>query len=290
MKHTRSETGDLSHHRVVLITGASSGIGKACADHLCQKGYFVYGTSRRVPSDYTEGLKDLHTGCPKMIQMDVRDDASVEQGIDLILRQKGRLDVVVNNAGFGIVGSVEDSSVEDVKDQFETNFFGVVRVCRAVLPHMRQQGSGYVVNISSLGGLMAIPFQGVYSASKFALEGLTEALRMEVKPFGINVSLIEPGDFKTGFTAGRVMTKQSRHNGAYAVRFKRALDVMEKAEISGPGPYRLARLLERIINHPSPRLRYTAGLLSQRFSVFLKKIMPSSFFEQMVLKAYKCDD
>jgi NAD(P)-dependent dehydrogenase (short-subunit alcohol dehydrogenase family) len=275
--------------RVVLITGASSGIGQACANHLHQRGYRVYGTSRRAPSPAAEGsaAEQGHSVPFAMIQMDVDSDISVERGLDAVLESEGRLDIVVNSAGFGIAGSVEDTSIDEAKAQFETNFFGVLRVCRAVLPVMRRQRRGYIVNISSMAGVIGIPFQALYSASKFALEGMTEALRMEARPFGIHVVLIEPGDFHTQFTAHRRKTLESQRSSVYSERFDIALGVMEADETSGPPPDKIAYLLERIINTPSPRLRYPIGPMSERIAITLKKVLPPRLFEWGVMAYYK---
>jgi len=176
--------------RVVLITGASRGIGKACAERLVAEGDNVYGTSRHPEAE--NGDRNLH-----MLAMDVNRDESVNAAVNKILAVERRIDVVINNAGFGIAGSVEDTSVEEGKSLFETNFFGVLRVCRAVLPTMRNMGRGTIINISSLGGRIGLPYQGLYSATKFAIEGLSEALRMELRQFGIDVTLVEPGDVCT---------------------------------------------------------------------------------------------
>ena len=185
--------------RVALVTGASAGIGASCAAFLAAKGYRVYGGARSAVM--AEGVEPLI--------LDVTDDVSVARAIETILARESRLDVLVNNAGFGIAGAIEDTSIEEAREQFEVNFFGVLRMCRAVLPVMRRQKSGYIVNIGSIGGLIAIPFQGFYSATKFALEGFSESLRMEVRPFGIQVVLIEPGDHRTAFTQNRRATRGS---------------------------------------------------------------------------------
>ena len=182
---------------VVLITGASSGFGEACADHLARRGYRVYGTSRRAR--FPEGGAEEN---PRMIPMDVCDDDSVRAAVEFVLAAEGRLDVVVNNAGLGMAGAVEDTSLEEARALFETNFFGMHRVCRAVLPTLRAQRSGLIVNISSIGGLIAIPFQGFYSASKFATEALTEALRMDYDAFGRVLSDTNPGFQPFGFAGG----------------------------------------------------------------------------------------
>lgn len=272
---------------VVLITGASSGIGQASAQHLHQKGYQVYGTSRKIQRHTSrvsqpEGAADF-----PMLHMDVDSDQSVRQGVDYILKKEGRIDVVVNNAGFGIAGAVEDTRLDEAQALFETNPWGVLRVCRAILPIMRKQHSGYIVNISSIGGHIAIPFQGLYSAAKFALEGLTEALSMEVRPFGIQVVLIEPGDCKTQFTANRCRTKESQHNQAYAKQCNAAVAVMEHDEMHGISPHKVAQLLERIIRTPRPRLRYKVGAASQKIAVTLKKIIPGRLFERLLMMYYK---
>jgi NAD(P)-dependent dehydrogenase (short-subunit alcohol dehydrogenase family) len=218
--------------------------------------------------------------------MDVTDTVSVKTGIEAILQTAGRLDVVVCNAGYGLAGAVEDSSVGEAKRQFETNFFGAWRVCRAVLPILRRQGGGTIVLMGSLAGLMGVPFQAAYSASKFALEGMAEALRMEVRPWGIRVVLIEPGDFCTGFTRNRVRARAAGHGSPYAAAFQRALAVMEADERNGPGPDEVAHLLARIIAHPSPRLRYTAGRRLQRSGALFKRILPGRLFEWIIMTTY----
>jgi NAD(P)-dependent dehydrogenase (short-subunit alcohol dehydrogenase family) len=273
------------NQRVVLITGASSGIGRACAEHLHQRGYRVYGTSRRVA---TETPSTSPVGF-KMIKVDVDVDSSVGRGIEWVVEREGRLDVVVNNAGFGLAGAIEDTSIEEAKAQLETNFFGTLRVCRAVLPIMRKQGGGYIINIGSLAGRISVPFQALYSASKFAIEGLTEALRLEVRPYGIRVVLIEPGDLATEFTAHRRRTAESQQNTAYRERCETALRIMEASEAEGSTPEVVARLLERIIEDPSPRLRYTVGPMFQRAMAELRKIMPARLFEWSLARYYRLD-
>jgi NAD(P)-dependent dehydrogenase (short-subunit alcohol dehydrogenase family) len=212
-----------------------------------------------------------------MLTADVTDDHSVEQAVATVLDREGRLDIIVNNAGMGIAGPVENTSIEEAKSQLEVNFFGAFRVCRAVLPAMRSQRSGYIVNIGSIGGLIAIPYQAMYSASKFALEGLSEALRMEVKPFGIRVVIIEPGDHKTALTQNR--TEISGGTDAYGRSFQAALARTAHDEQNGPGPEQIARLLYRIVNKRNPRLRYTIGPGAQRAAVWLKRLLPYSVVE-----------
>ena len=179
--------------KVVLITGTSSGIGKAAAELLSKNNYKVYGTSRKViKSDIFE-----------MIQMDVTDDNSVSKAINYIVEKEGKIDILINNAGIGIAGPIEDTFIEEVRQQFETNFIGVVRTCQNVLPIMRENNGGLIINVASMAGQIGLPYQGLYSASKFAIEGFSEALRLEVLQFGIDVIVVEPGDIATSFTKNR---------------------------------------------------------------------------------------
>lgn len=261
---------------VILVTGASSGIGASCAALLASSGYHVYGGSRGPVT--APGVEP--------IALDVADDASVAQSIQTILAREGRLDVLVNNAGFGIAGAIEDTSVEEAKAQFEVNFFGILRMCRAVLPGMRRERAGYIVNIGSIGGLIAIPFQAFYSASKFALEGFSEALRLEVGPLGIHVVLIEPGDHRTSFTQNRQSTRGSQAGSAYRDRFERSIARMAADEQGGPSPEGIARLLHKVISNPHPRLRYTAGPPAQRAAVWLKRILPYAVMEKIMRDHY----
>jgi NAD(P)-dependent dehydrogenase (short-subunit alcohol dehydrogenase family) len=270
--------------KVVLITGASSGIGYACAHYLSRRGCKVYGTSRQAPAPFQAPTADQpFTRLP----MDVTRDDSVAQGVQTILDREGRIDAVVNNAGFGIAGAIEDTTAEEAKTQFETNFFGILRVCRAVLPHMRRQGGGTIVNISSIGGLIGLPFQGLYSASKFAVEGLSEALYKEVRPFGIRVVLVEPGDFRTAFTARRRPTTASRSVSAYRDSFQNALKVIESDETNGANPEQIARLVAKILRSRDPKLRYRAGYFTQKLAVTLKKFLPARLFDWIIMQHYQ---
>ncbi|HZE73389.1 MAG TPA: SDR family oxidoreductase [Pyrinomonadaceae bacterium] len=265
--------------KVILVTGASSGIGKACAEYLSQRGHRVYRGSRSTQDK------------PEMLQLalDVDDDESTDSAVQKVVRNEGRLDVVLNCAGFGIVGAVEDTSIAEAKGQFETNFFGVVRVCRAALPAMRQQGSGLIINVSSIAGLVSLPFQAFYSASKFALEGLSEALAMEVAPFGVRVVLVEPGDFRTGFTANRKQTRKSLNDSDYRERYAKALAVFEKEEANSDDPLGVARLVSRIIDNKAPRLRYSVGPTGERIVPGLKHILPQKVYQWLFMKHYDID-
>ena len=264
---------------VVLVTGASSGIGKACATRLAALGHRVYGASRSAPEPEAPF---------RALSMDVTDDRSVAEGVRGVIEKEGRLDAVVNGAGVGLAGAIEDTDIDEAKGQFETNFFGAFRVCRAALPLMRERRRGTIVNISSIAGLIAIPFQSVYSASKFALEGFTEALRIEVSEFGIRVALVEPGDFRTNFTRNRVRARKSSLNPAYREALERALAMMERDEMNGPDPERVAGLVARLIGKRSFRLRNLVGRVDQRMAVWLKRILPGGLFERILRKNYGC--
>jgi NAD(P)-dependent dehydrogenase (short-subunit alcohol dehydrogenase family) len=266
------------HSKVVLITGTSSGIGLACARHLAERGFRVFGTRRRpegAPASFQE------------LAMDVNDDASVLHAIEAIHQQAGRIDVLVNNAGLGYAGAIEDTSIHEARAQLETNFFGTLRLCQAVLPRMRAQGGGRIINISSIGGLIALPFQGMYCASKFAVEGMTEALRMEVRPFGIEVSLVEPGDFRTEFTRHRIRVKASGQGSSYAEQMQVSLGIMERDEQRGPSPVAVAKLIEKIIEAKNPRLRYSVGMFPQRLAISLRRLLPAWLFERIIASTYE---
>jgi NAD(P)-dependent dehydrogenase (short-subunit alcohol dehydrogenase family) len=263
---------------VVLITGASSGIGQACGLHLAAYGYRVYGTSRRAGPDTPPGAL-------AMIPMDVTSDASVERGVEWVLNREKRLDVVVNNSGIAVAGAIENTSMDEAREQLDVNFFGVLRVCRTVLPILRRQRGGYIVNIGSIGGLIGLPYQAMYSASKFALEGFTESLRLEARPFGIRVVLIEPGDHKTPLTFNRRRVARSDEDQAYLTSFEGAIERMARDEQNGPEPAGVARLLRGIIETPNPRLRYTIGPIAQQAAVFMKRLLPYAITEY-AMRAY----
>lgn len=268
-----ASSGD--QQRSVLITGASSGIGRATAELLASRGWRVFGT-RRTTHEPVPGVE--------MIDMDVDDDGSVERGVAAVLEQVACLDAVVNNAGFALSGAVEDTSIAEAKAQLETNFFGVLRVCRAVLPAMRRERRGTIVNIGSLAGVFGMPFSGLYSASKFALEGLSESLRFETRAFGIHVVVVEPGDFRTAITARRRIAAASRTNDAYRATFDRFNAQQDDSESGASTPEPVARLVERVLNHRNPKLRYPVGMPSQRMVVPLRQILSQRAFEWLACR------
>jgi NAD(P)-dependent dehydrogenase (short-subunit alcohol dehydrogenase family) len=263
--------------KVALVTGASSGIGAACAALLAQRGFKVYGSSRKTGFQ-PQGFDP--------VQMDVTSDESVRSAVSRILHEAGAIDALVNNAGCGLAGAAEDTTTEEARYQMDVNFMGGVRAACAVLPGMRQRRSGVVINVSSLGGLFGLPFQSYYSASKFALEGWTESLRHEVRPFGIRVVLIEPGDVKTGFTGSRRLAAAAGPSSAYAGAFSKCLGIVEKEEKQGVAPETIAALVARIIEGKAAGPRYTCGAAAQRISAVVKRALPGSLFESIIGSFY----
>jgi len=269
-----SAPGNLpANFEVVLVTGASSGIGQTIARHLAARGWRVFGTSRQTASGF-DGVD--------MLPMDADDDESVTRAVAAILEKTGRLDAVVNNAGWALMGPIEDTPMADARAQMETNFFGVLRVCRAALPVMREQRAGHIVNISSLGGVFGMPFSGIYSASKFAVEGLSESLRLETRRFGIRVVLIEPGDTRSQLPLRRRTVQPVRHASAYQEIFDRFQAKQAQDEAKAPPPDAVAALVERILRDPRPAMRYTAGMWDQRMVAPLKRWLPYSWFERIL--------
>ncbi|MFY0653775.1 MAG: SDR family oxidoreductase [Cyclobacteriaceae bacterium] len=261
--------------KIILITGASSGIGKACFDYLTNLGHEVYGTSRNESDN------------EHMLQVDVTDRTSIDKTIAQILEAHNRLDVLVNNAGISLVGSIEDTSVEEAKNIMETNFWGAFNMCQAVLPTFRQQQSGLIINISSVLGLFAIPYQSLYVASKFALEGLTESLRMEMKSFNVKACLIEPGDFRTEISEHRITTNQAKEDGAHKADFDKVHQLIINNERKGDKVIRIAKLVEKIIHKRNPKVRYTIGKPLDVLATKLKSILPQKLFELMIMDHYK---
>lgn len=262
---------------VILVTGVSSGFGLETAKALVARGHIVYGTVRRE----VEKLPGL-----RYLNVDVRDDAQVKEAVDTVIREQGRIDVLVNNAGMGIGGPIEFAPIEDVHTQMDINFMGLVRCVKAVLPHMRRQGSGRIVAFSSIGGLMGLPFQGYYSASKFAIEGFCEALRLEVKPDNIKVVVIEPGDFHTGFTGKRKKEADPEAAKAYPT-YAESMASIEHDETTGLTPEYLAARLVRIIEKKNPSYSYIISTFVQRLSVTLKHILPAPLFAGILGSYYK---
>ncbi len=264
--------------KVVLITGASSGIGKAIAYFLAEKGYTVYGTSRNP-----KAAKD---GKVFMIPLDVTQAASITQAIQTVLKDQNRIDFVINNAGMGITGPLEETPDQEIRRVFETNYFGALEVIKAVLPTMRNQRSGMIINVTSIAGYMGLPYRGLYSATKGALELVTEAVSMEVKNFGINVVNVAPGDFATNIAAGRYHTPVFE-NSAYKKNYQMNLDLMDAHVNGGMNPIEMAKTVYKIINTKNPKIHYKVGGFMQKFSIVLKRILPDRIYEKLLMNHYK---
>ena len=253
--------------KVVLITGASAGIGFACAQHLSALQHTVIGASRRTSTAHAWST----------IEMDVDDDQSVNAGVEHAITQYGGLDAVVTCAGWGLAGAIEQTPIEDARAQIETNFFGTVRAVVAALPSLRRR-SGNIIIMSSIGGTIGIPFQGYYSASKFALEGWAEALAWEVRPYGVKVTLIEPGNFRTEFTQSR-RTVTVGGDDLYAAARTKAIDVMERDELAGADPAAVARQVANVLGSKRPPRRRTVGPGVERLGPVAKRVLPGRVFE-----------
>jgi NAD(P)-dependent dehydrogenase (short-subunit alcohol dehydrogenase family) len=264
--------------KVVLVTGASSGLGRATAALLAGQGYRVFGTSR-LPS-----VADLPG--VEMLILDVREDASVEQAVESVMQQTARIDVLINNAGYLLSGAIEETSIEEAKAQFDTNFFGAVRMVRAVLPSMRAHGGGRIVNIGSLAGLIGVPFEGFYSASKHALEGYTASLRHEVRPFGIYVSTVEPGFFRSELGGAKQAPALTAPD--YEAVRGRAMASFEAAIAHGPDPAVVAATIARVVATHAPRLHYRVGRDALSVPTMMA-LLPQSVFERGLRRRFRLD-
>ncbi|MEO0527959.1 MAG: SDR family oxidoreductase, partial [Bacteroidota bacterium] len=259
--------------------GGSSGIGKAIGIYLSGKGFKVYGTTRNVANypDFTDF--DLLT-------LDVRKTETIQNAVDAVFEKEGRLDVLINNAGIGITGPVEETPHEEIVKAFETNLHGPLHMIKAVLPHMRKQKSGLIINITSIAGYMGLPYRGIYSATKGALELTTEALRMETKDFGIQFTNLAPGDIATNIASGRYHSPISE-DSPYFEKYARSLDMIN-AEVDNAGsPISVAKKVFKIITTKRPKVHYTVGAPMQKLSIFLKKILPDKVYEKLLLNHYK---
>lgn len=264
--------------KVVLITGGSSGIGKSVGEFLSDKGFIVYGTSRN-PERITNSRFQL-------LALDVRNKESIEKAVAEIIAKSGRIDVVINNAGVGITGPIEEIPTEEIRNNFETNLFGPIEVMKAALPQMRLQKSGLIINITSIAAYMGLPYRGIYSASKGALELITEAIRMEVKSFGIHITNVAPGDFATNIASGRYHAPVIA-GSAYQIPYGKTLKMMDEHVDSGSNPNEMAEAIYKIIQTPNPKIHYKIGVFMQKFSIVLKRILPDKVYEKMLMNHYK---
>lgn len=264
--------------KVVLITGASSGIGKSISEYLAAKGYTVYGTSR---NPQTELLNKVN-----FLALDVTKKVTITNAVDEVLRREGRLDVLINNAGKGITGPLEEIPEEELKAIFETNYFGPIAVMKTVLPTMRKQRSGLIINITSIAGYMGLPYRSPYSATKGALAFTTEALRMELKEFNVKLTSVAPGDFATNIASGRYHAPVDKNSG-YADNYGKSLALMDEHVDAGEDPQLMAKAILAIINTKDPKVDYKIGVFMQRFSIFLKGVLPGKIYERLLLNHYK---
>lgn len=250
---------------IAIVTGASSGIGQMEKLRLEEAGYKVYNFSRHNVE-----------GGTNFIETDVTDRESVFASVEKVVESEGRIDLLVNNAGFGIAGAIETTPIELAKSQLDVNFFGAVNCTQAVLPHMRKQGGGRIISTSSVASIYSIPFQAFYSCSKAAINSFTSALRNEVKAFGISACAVMPGDIKTGFTAHRIKAK----SGVYENQ-DRSIKVMEKDEINGMSPDNVARLVVKLAKKRKVATLYTVGV-KYKFLVFLSRFFSHAFCDKVV--------
>jgi short-subunit dehydrogenase len=268
--------------KIALVTGASAGIGKETAKLLAQNNYTVYGAARRV-----ERMNDFSSLGIKPIKMDVTDDESMKNAIDEIIKNEGRIDVLINNAGFGLYGAVEEVSMKDARYQLEVNVIGLARLAQLVIPHMRKQQSGKIVNITSIGGKISSPMGGWYHASKFAVEALSDNMRMELKPFGIDVIVIEPGGIKTEWSdIAMENLKKSSGDGPYKNIAEKMSATSKKFENRYSAPSLIAELVLKAISASKPKTRYHAGFMSGPI-LMAKKILSDRQFDGMMMSQLK---
>ncbi|HEY9169116.1 MAG TPA: SDR family oxidoreductase [Lutibacter sp.] len=265
-------------NKVVLITGGSSGIGKSVGEFLMQKGFIVYGTSRNPDKIMDHPFQ--------LIGLDVNNKQSILKVVDEIIAKEGQIDILINNAGMGITGAIEETPTDEMRKVFETNFFGAIEMMKAVLPQMRKQQSGLIINVTSIAAYMGLPFRGIYSATKGALEIVTEAIRMEVKGFGIEVCNVAPGDFATNIASGRYHTPVFE-DSPYKENYQNNLDLMDSHVDSGSNPIEMAEAIFKIINTQRPEIHYKVGGFMQKFSILLKRILPDKVYEKLLMKHYK---
>lgn len=265
--------------KVVLITGGSSGIGKSIGTYLQTKGFKVYGTTRK-PEKYS------NFDAFQLLKMEVTDMENIQDTIATIVNKEGRIDVLINNAGVGITGAIEETPHEEIMKAFDINLNGPIHMIKAVLPQMRKQKSGLIINITSIAGFMGLPYRGIYSATKGAMELVTETLRMETKDFGVHITSIAPGDFATNIAAGRFHAPLLK-NSAYKIPYQKTLDLINEGVVQGEDPILIAHTVLKVINAKNPKVRYKVGSFMQKFSLRLKSLLPDKVYEKLLLKHYK---
>lgn len=264
---------------VVLITGGSSGIGRCVGRHLKSRGYTVYGTARN-PEKYSE-FADF-----PLLKMDVQKAASVRDAVADLIQREGKVDILINNAGVGITGPLEETPHAEALNAFETNLHGPMRLIREVLPHMRARQKGFIINITSIAGYMGLPFRGIYSATKGALELVTEAYRMELREFGIRMCSLAPGDYATNIASGRYHSPVL-DDSPYRDTYGKSLELIDKHVGEAEPPDPVAHKVAHILKKKNPAVHYTVGSPLQRFSLTLKNLLPDKLYERLLLNHYK---
>ncbi|MCG8570922.1 MAG: oxidoreductase [Spirochaetes bacterium] len=271
--------------KIILITGASSGMGKESALKLIQEGHIVYGAARRV-----EKMQPLAEAGGKVVKMDVTDEDSMVMGVTQIIKEQGRIDVLVNNAGYAIYGAVEDTSMSDARRQFDVNLFGLARLTQLVLPHMRKQQAGKIINITSMGGKIYTPLGAWYHATKHALEGWSDCLRIELKQFNIDVVVVEPGAIATEF--GDVMLNpllERSGQGPYRKMAQTMADMTrasyQKKNAASP-PAVISQVISKAIKAKKPKTRYAAGKMAKSM-MFMRKWLGDRVFDAMLFNMIK---
>ncbi len=265
--------------RVILVTGSSSGIGRATADRLTRDGTSVYGGSRRTPD-----TQPASGWIP--LPLDVTSDSSVEAAFGSIVEQQGHIDAVVHCAGISVAGAIEDVTVAEVERQLQTNYLGTIRVLRAALPLMRERRQGRLIVVGSIGGLIGLPFLGHYSASKFALDGMMQALRIEVAPFGIQATILHPGDIQTDISSNQLEGSRTGAASAYHGRFKATVETYDTAVTRARPPGVIADAVARLLDSQRMPPRVIAGTANERTGVVLKSLLPARVFELIIRKTY----
>ena len=265
--------------KVVLITGGSSGIGKSIGLYLQSKGHKVYGTTRSLS-------KHIDFESFELLELEVTDPASIRSAVQQVLDKEARLDVLINNAGVGITGPIEETPHKEILKAFDVNFNGPLHLTKAVLPQMRLQKSGLIINITSIAGAMGLPYRGIYSATKGAMDMVSEALRMEVKDFGIQITTVAPGDFATNIAAGRYHAP-TKSQSPYSKGYGKTLKMINEDVDTADDPILVAKKVLEIINTKKPKVHYRVGDSMQKLSIFLKRIMPDKIYEKLVLNHYK---
>jgi len=268
----RNET----NNKIALITGASSGMGKDFSLRLLDEGYIVYGAARRI-----ERMSDIKDAGGHAIKLDITDDSSIVSAVDQIINEQGRIDILINNAGYGSYGAIEDVPIKEAKRQFEVNIFGLARLTQLVLPHMRKNHFGKIINISSIGGKVFAPIGGWYHATKHALEGLSDCLRFETKQFGIDVIIIEPGGVETEWSDIALNSAMEHSGSSVYSETAKGLQKLFGTFKKQASPKVITKVVVKALRTKKPKARYSAGTAAKPL-LFLKKILPDKMFDNLL--------